>query len=75
MTGLALILLLLVTALTLLGARLRRSEIERAGIDRIRIDVDGDVAIILLDDFPQLAHRRLVLGNAASKGEFIGHAT
>src|SRR5215208_6595306 len=42
---------------------------ERAGVDRLGVDVDGDVAVVLLHELPELAHGGLVLGDAAGEGE------
>src|ERR1700674_4570715 len=47
---------------------------KRPGVDRLRIDVDGHLAVVLLDELLELAYRRLVLGDAAGEGELVGHA-
>src|SRR5512145_3577293 len=44
---------------------------ERAGVDGLGVDVDGDVAVVLLHERAELPHRRLVLGDAAGEGELI----
>src|SRR5271157_6122081 len=57
-----------------IGAASELGGAERAGVDRCGVDVDGDVAVVLLDDLAQFAHRRFVLGDAAGEGELVGHA-
>src|SRR5512139_765282 len=47
---------------------------ERAGVDRIGTDVDGDFAVILPDQLAKLLHRGLVLGDPPGEGELVGDA-
>ena len=47
---------------------------KRAGVNRCRVDIDCHVAVIFLDHFLKLAHRGLVVGDAAGERELIRDA-
>ena len=56
------------TIVDTLAIDLEETYLVGTGYGRVTLDVDGDVAVVLLDDLAQFAHRRFVLGDAAGEG-------